>query len=379
MFSIIHKLGKNIAGMRGWSTHRQIIVIESDDWGSIRMPSKEVYSHLLNKNIRVDNCHYCSNDSLETEQDLSLLYGVLNSTKDKFDNPARVTANTLVANPDFKKIKENNFDKYYYIKIDEGFKTIKGSENLLNAYKQGQDLGCFKIQSHGREHLNITRWMNSLKKNSTETRLAFDLGVYGLSTNITSEDRKSFLPAFDFENRKEEFCANEIASDGLAIFEEIFGYKSKSFIAPNYVWGQSLEKILKNGGVNFIQGGRSHKYTKDNGAKSQKRWRYTGKINVYNQIDLARNAYFEPSENLKKDWVGECLSDIKLAFFWNKPAIICSHRVNFMGGINEKNREVNLKLLKDLLFKIKRIWPEVEFMSSDQLGDLIKESNEQRN
>jgi hypothetical protein len=43
-----------------------------------------------------------------------------------------------------------------------------------------------------------------------------------------------------------------------------------------------------------------------------------------------------------------------------------------MGGLNEKNRDVNLKQLKELLVQIKNRWPEVEFMSSDQLGDLIK-------
>ncbi|NTW32234.1 MAG: hypothetical protein HGB12_06370 [Bacteroidetes bacterium] len=30
----------------GWRTDRKILVIESDDWGSIRMPSKETYSGL---------------------------------------------------------------------------------------------------------------------------------------------------------------------------------------------------------------------------------------------------------------------------------------------------------------------------------------------
>lgn len=43
---------------RGWKTSRKIIVIESDDWGSIRMPSKEVYNSLLKQGIRVDKDDY---------------------------------------------------------------------------------------------------------------------------------------------------------------------------------------------------------------------------------------------------------------------------------------------------------------------------------
>ena len=365
--------GYHLTNIPGWRTKRKIVVIESDDWGSIRMPSKEVYEKMLTAGVRVDKCHYCSNDSLETEEDLSLLFEVLTSVKDKFDNPAEVTANTLVANPDFKKIKESNFTEYHYKKISEGFQEFKGSENVLALYKQGQNARCFKVQSHGREHLNVSRWMKYLNEDYKETHLAFELGVYGLSTTITTEKRKSFLPAFDFDTSDEELQVNEIALDGLRIFEEIFAYQSKSFIAPNYVWGKSLEKTIKNCGVNFMQGSQLHRYTEVNGHKSNRRLRYTGKKNEHNQIELARNAFFEPSENTNKDWVNSCLADINRAFTWKHPAIICSHRVNFMGGLNKGNRDMNLKQLKELLVQIKNKWPDVEFMSSDQLGELVKQ------
>ena len=72
--------------------------------------------------------------------------------------------------------------------------------------------------------------------------MAFKYGVYGLSTTITSENRKSFLPAFEFETMEDEENVNNIAVDGLKIFNEIYEFKSKSFIAPNYNWGKSLEE-----------------------------------------------------------------------------------------------------------------------------------------
>jgi hypothetical protein len=366
-------LSRYLLNLPGWRTRRKIVVIESDDWGSIRMPSREVYEKLLKAGIRVDNCHYCSNDCLETEEDLSMLFEVLHTIKDKYGNPALVTANTLVANPDFKKIKESDFKEYHYKKITEGFQEFKGSENVLELYNQGLNANCFKMQFHGREHLNVTRWIEALNAGWKETRLAFELGVYGLSTTITSENRKSFLPAFDFDTSEEELQVNEIAKDGLRIFEEIFGYPSKSFIAPNYVWGESLEQIIQTCGVVFIQGTQWHRYIEINKKKSKRRLRYTGKRNRQNQIDLARNALFEPTENTSKDWLRSCMADINRAFLCHKPAIVCSHRVNFMGGINKSNRDNNLKLLKELLLQIKAKWPDVEFMSSDQLGELIQQ------
>ena len=69
--------------------------------------------------------------------------------------------------------------------------------------------------------------------------------------------------------------------------------------------------------------------------------------------------------------IEECLDRIKIAFKWNKPAIIGSHRLNFIGFINPRNRDKNLVLFKTLLNKIIQKWPDVEFMTSDQLGDLI--------
>ena len=41
------KLAKYYINLRGWKTNRKIVVIESDDWGSIRMASLKSYTNLL--------------------------------------------------------------------------------------------------------------------------------------------------------------------------------------------------------------------------------------------------------------------------------------------------------------------------------------------
>jgi hypothetical protein len=178
-----HTINQALLNVFGWRTKRHIIIIESDDWGSIRMPSKEVYNRLLKAGIRVDKCHYCTNDSIASEEDLTLLFELLNSFKDKNGNSAVITANAVVANPDFEKIKEFDFSTYFYKRIDQGLKEIKGCERVLDLWMQGHTNGCFRLQSHGHEHLNVARWMHYLQGDYPETRFAFDNGVYGLSTN----------------------------------------------------------------------------------------------------------------------------------------------------------------------------------------------------
>lgn len=94
-------LARHLVNYKGWQTTRKIIVIESDDWGSIRMPSKEIYDNLLKSGIRVDRCPYNRYDSLASEEDLSALFDVLTSFRDMNGNHPVITANTVVANPDF--------------------------------------------------------------------------------------------------------------------------------------------------------------------------------------------------------------------------------------------------------------------------------------
>ena len=65
------------------------------------------------------------------------------------------------------------------------------------------------------------------------------------------------------------------------------------------------------------------------------------------------------------------LKTIERAFRWHKPAIISSHRVNYAGFLNPKQRKHGLVLLDRFLLEIKRRWPDVEFMSSVELGDFI--------
>ncbi len=74
-----HKLRKFIKYFPGWKTDRYILVIESDDWGSIRMPSRNAYERLLKLGLNLnggDGLRYCLYDTIERSSDLELLYEV---------------------------------------------------------------------------------------------------------------------------------------------------------------------------------------------------------------------------------------------------------------------------------------------------------------
>ena len=99
---------------------------------------------------------------------------------------------------------------------------------------------------------------------------------------------------------------------------------------------------------------------------------YTGKRNNLNQTYTVRNCVFEPSQMpINYDNVSNCIKEIGNSFFWKKPAIITSHRLNYIGALDEKNRRRSLILLHELIQKILKKWPDAEFLNSSELIKLI--------
>ena len=363
------KIRGNIFNSRGWKTNRKLLVIESDDWGSIRMPSKKVYHEFIKKGLGVENSLYNKFDSLASEEDLKALFDTLNSFQDIKGNPLVITANTVVANPDFNKIKKNNFEKYEYEPFTETLKKYPEHTNAFSLWQKGMDAKIFVPQFHAREHLNMALWMHALQSKDDILSFTFDH-----NTNYSGKSDYSFMEAFDFERKEELESLKLILFDGLDLFEKIFGFRSKSFIAPCYIWHPELEATLKEGGVEYIQGMREQLIPTEGHFKYIKLKHNLGDSNNLGQIYLTRNASFEPSSIEGMDWVNYCFNQIETAFAWNKPAIITSHRVNYIGYLDKNNRERSLKLLTALIEKVQKKWPVVEFLSSDQLGDSIKES-----
>jgi len=369
---LYNQLTHHLLNLPGWHTRRKIVVIESDDWGSIRMPSREVYNKFMEKGIRVDRDPYCRYDSLATPEDMEALFEVLNSVKDKNGNPAVLTANTVTANPDFEKIKENGFSRYEYEPFTETLKRDKSTENSFNLWKQGMQAGVLYPQFHGREHLNVKKWIQALKSGEEVTRLAFELGTFGLTSKVDSRILNNYMGAFNSGLDEDTLQYNEILKEGLDLFENIFGYRSLSFIPTTYTWHPDIEPGLMENGVKYLQGMVSQRIPLDDDTHFKyKRNNFTGCRSKAGLVYITRNAYFEPTQNPDFDWINDCLNRVKIAFRWRKPAVISMHRLNVIGSIDENNRTKNLKLLKLLLSEIVKRYPDVEFMSSDDLGNLI--------
>lgn len=349
---------------KGLKVKDKLLIIESDDWGAIRTPSKEVLDAFIKHDVDVSKSIY-KNDALASADDLELLFDLLSRYKDHEGNSAKVTANAIMANPDFEKIKERDYQQFFYEPFTETLKKYPKHENNLELWNKGRFAGVFQPQFHGREHVNINRWLKALQKNDGRIR-----ELFAYNTTFSGIEDYSFMESYDWDVPDEIENHKQIIADGMQIFQKVFGFSSKTFIAPCYNWDSKLEPFLAKQGVEWIQGIRSQLQPTGNFEQYHRIKHFFGQKNNGMQYNV-RNCFFEPSMLPTKNWVDSCLAQIQSAFLFSKPAVICSHRVNFVGFINEKNRDRGLKDLNQLLKQVLKKWPDVKFISTDQLSKYI--------
>ncbi|HEY0740165.1 MAG TPA: hypothetical protein VGD40_01850 [Chryseosolibacter sp.] len=335
------------------------------------MPSKKAYENLKKSGVPVDQNHYDYYDALESGDDISALMEVLHSFKGLTSSPV-LTCNFVMGNPDFDKIRGDNYSHYHF----EDFQTSYGryyGNNFFSHWQQGIKEGLLVPQFHAREHVNVELWIKGLQAGDHQTLQAFDLGYCGVVAATPSPYQRHYLAAFHSTNPKDGSNKSQILEDGLSKFEAVFGYRSKSFIACNYTWPTSLEEAAHRAGVRLLQGQRVQLVPDEKtGGKIFFISHKTGDANPLGQFYSVRNAYLEPSSDQGKDWVAACINDISRAFFWKTPAIISTHRVNYIGTHYPKNRVEGLRSLKCLIQQIIDRWPDVQFMSTPQLLALME-------
>ena len=361
----------NIKNVYGWKTKRRIVVLAVDDYGNVRVNGPAARAAITAAGFPPLNM-FDEYDTLATESDLCALYEVLDSVRDQNNRPAVFTALTLPANIDFERMRAEDYRTYHYELLPVTLGKLPGYENVWARWQEGIRAGWLFPQFHGREHLNLRVFEHHLRQRDPATMTALAHRSY---TNIknTAFPNVGYTAAFDFEESSELDHLAAIATDGLARFEEVFGFRSRSFNSPGTAEHSALHATLANAGVEYIE---THLIKREHqgGGNYRREVNYTGKRTRYDQVYLVRNCVFEPTHERGVDWIPYTLRQVEAAFRWNRPAIISSHRVNFCGSIDPQQRRNGLTALRGLLEQIKQRYPDIEFMTTVELGDLIRQT-----
>lgn len=363
----------NAKNLVGWRTKRKIVVISVDDYGNVRLDSQKARDELDKAGYPV-RTRFDALDSLETSEDLEMLYETLRSVKDKNGRPAVFTPFAMPCNINFEEMEKSGYSEYHYELLPETYEklAVKYPSSYRGAWKlwkEGIDKGLMVPQFHGREHLNLKIVEEKLARKD-EALLA---SLKNRSFTSVAADEYSTISetaAFDFWEFKENDRFDDVIKEGLNAFEEVFGYRSDHFNPPGGREHPVIHAVLKECGIKYIDTPLIKNEHQGRG-KFKKLFNYTGKKNKLGQIYIVRNVVFEPIHDRGVNWVDYTMRQIEAAFRWNRPAVISSHRVNFCGHIDPENREKGIEALYTLLQAIVKKWPETEFISANELGDTI--------
>lgn len=363
----------HIWNLKSWHTNRRIVVIESDDWGSIRMGNSESISRLEGFGIDLTSGNgqrFNYYDHLASYSDLSRLFEVLSSVQDKYSRPAVITAMSIMANPDFDKIRDNGFNRYYYKRFTDSLSETYGCERSLELWQLGEGERLFVPEFHGREHLNVQVWMRDLQDGNTKVLEAFRNSFYGFRNwNKNFSHTPAYQAAFDPVQIEEVLEHCKILEDGVDIFKSVFSRNPKYFVPPNSIVHPRVLERCKSLNIDLIGRSRRNKIPYGNGRYKTK-YHFLGQRNDLRQRIIIRNCFFEPNVP-NRDWVSECLKEVQKAFNSKLPAIIGNHRTCFISRHCIGNRDTSLRKLGQLLSGIVKKWPDVEFMTSSELGKLM--------
>lgn len=355
-----------------WKTSRRIVVIESDDWGSERIPNNLVRNNLSAIGLDMESNPYSKYDSLERYEDLECLELILQKIYRDFYKKVKITANFITANPDYERIYESNFSEYFFESFEETYNKRDGNTQVIDKVHRLINDGFIQPQLHGREHVNVGLWLSLLRNGNKSVLTAFHNHCYAIDPGQEMIGRR-LMSSLDFDSQENLSFVKQSITEGQTIFKNVFGYPSSTFIAPRHVWSDELNKTFVEENIKAIQSVLYQHYTSN--SQNKRHFHFTGQRNhEYPLTYLVRNVFFEPAYQ-QIDWVNSALRMVKWAFKFHTPAIISMHRINFVGGLDINNRNLNLKKFKLLVENIIKLYPDVEFISSEDLANQINLTN----
>ncbi|MGD9548282.1 MAG: hypothetical protein AB7V45_12150 [Candidatus Krumholzibacteriia bacterium] len=217
---------------------------------------------------------------------------------------------------------------------------------LTEAVVLAMDKGLWYPEYHAFTHYDPLRRMESVASGG----IAAEAARRGIMLFPGSEEARELGP---WRSRAELEAELEA---GLARFASAFGRPVGSIIAPDYTWDRRCESVWASRGVRVIQAKREQRYL-------GREWGTAARVRklVDQRLDrilfpgrayLERNCRFEPVQSPDPGAVAlRCALEVKRAWAAGSPAVVESHRINFVHTDPQVIR-VGLEALERLLAEL---------------------------
>lgn len=354
-----------------WSEH-PAVVFQSDDWGFCAwLPDSTALAELGPRIDRwISDYPAFKGSTLESADDVDRLAEVLGSVRAGDGRPALLQAGYVLTSPDFDAIIRSGYAEYSERLLSD---DIPGWERpgMLEAVHRAREAGVWVPEFHGIAHGNSTEMMRLLREGDPETRIAFERRIL---VNDEPGDDNEDDPALSLTERASE------VNRGVQLFEKLFERRPHSASAPNYRWDESTEDLWSAAGLSVVQSWRLQSTSADGIGELERNWRRIARpMGRYDRdkdlLYLYRNAFFEPAANPELEpaaIAAETMRAITHAWKRDRPAVVCTHRMNF-ARLSPAETAHSLAALRELLARIVAADPRVVFLSDYEVRQLYRD------
>ena len=222
---VIDRIILELKNSFGWKTKRKLVVLSFDDYGNVRVDSKEARQRLNDSGLKVST-RFDAFDSLENREDIEVLYEALSSVKDIHGRHAILTPFSVPCNIDFEEMASTNYSHYIYELLPKTYQKLSSKnptryEGAWDLWKKGIAEGLVVPQFHGREHLNLTLFEQKLVRKDPDILIVLKNRCYTSITNTVIPTIK-YTAAFDFFELNENERFESVIEDGVKKFEIVF-------------------------------------------------------------------------------------------------------------------------------------------------------------
>jgi hypothetical protein len=342
---------------RALAPKRPIVVIQSDDWGRVGVPGIEALERVKAAGANVGASGW-DRYGLETAGDLESLGELLASFADRDGNAPCMTANFVMANADFSRMREERYASFRWIAITDGFPE-PWNENLMPAYRDLIRCNLFEPALHGFTHFNTQVMMACLREDSDRGRRARLLAENDIPYLASYTPEYNF--ALTIRDGDERFMDDDYQSSwvatGARLFTEAFGHRPLTACAPGYRSNDVTQRLWRDAGIESLQTVGPRAISMTAGA-----------------VRVERNVAFEPVLG-GGDVVARAMDAVRRAVRRGAPIVICSHSINYITRFTA-GAERGRALLKTFLRAMLDEFPDLRFANTRSLVDAWKAADE---
>ena len=334
-----------------------IVILQSDDWGRVGVRDREGWHELRAAGVALGEKPY-DYYSLETADDLAAIRAVLNRHRDSTGRVPCLVMNFCVANLDFPKILDSNFQSLYLRPLAEGLPGNWSRPGLLGEYQQGINEGVFYPALHGTTHACRFALERRLREDSSRGEL--------LRTLLRADTPYIYwrMPWIGFEywdrDDRNQFLRAEaqlkLIQEAAQGFKQLFGVGPRSACAPGYRANDDTREAWKACGVRVAQNGP--------GGLLRPQIDESGLLHTYRTVEI------EPALDPAHYTVGRCVEQAVRCLDHGIPAIVSLHSINFHSTLRDF-RTPTLRVLDQFLAALEQRYADLLYLHDLDLYELI--------